>query len=100
MEMAGKVVVVTGGAGGIGRALAVRMAQEGAKGVAVADLDAAGAERVAGEVGGLGIGADGAGDAQGARAIARGGQTHGPGDAFCAHAGGAAGAAAPPPPPA
>ena len=47
----GKVVLVTGGAGGIGAALCRRFAAEGCK-LAVFDLDAAGAERVAREVGG------------------------------------------------
>ncbi len=47
---AGRVYVVTGGATGIGRACARRMAQEGAQ-VMIADIDPAG-EAVAGEVGG------------------------------------------------
>jgi NAD(P)-dependent dehydrogenase (short-subunit alcohol dehydrogenase family) len=51
MELDGKVVVVTGGASGIGRALAVRVAGEGARGVVVADLDGEGAERVAAQIG-------------------------------------------------
>jgi NAD(P)-dependent dehydrogenase (short-subunit alcohol dehydrogenase family) len=50
MELPGSVVVVTGGAGGIGRALASRFAREGARGVVVADLDQAGARRVAEEL--------------------------------------------------
>jgi NAD(P)-dependent dehydrogenase (short-subunit alcohol dehydrogenase family) len=40
-------VVITGGAGGIGRALAQRVAAEGARGVVVADIDAAAADAVA-----------------------------------------------------
>ena len=51
MQLAEKVAVVTGGAAGIGRALALRFAAEGARGVVVADLDQAGAEAVAAEIG-------------------------------------------------
>jgi NAD(P)-dependent dehydrogenase (short-subunit alcohol dehydrogenase family) len=50
-RLGGKVAVVTGGASGIGRATAVRLAGEGAT-VVVADIDVAGARKVADEVGG------------------------------------------------
>jgi NAD(P)-dependent dehydrogenase (short-subunit alcohol dehydrogenase family) len=50
-RLGGKVAVVTGGASGIGRAAARRLAEEGAT-VVVADIDAAGARKVADEVGG------------------------------------------------
>ena len=50
MKVQGKVVVVTGGASGIGRALAARFVQEGARHVAIADLDDAKAKRVAAEI--------------------------------------------------
>lgn len=53
-RLEGKVVLVTGGAGGIGSACARRYAAEGAK-VVVADVNAAGADAVAAEVGGLGV---------------------------------------------
>ncbi|MET8142805.1 SDR family NAD(P)-dependent oxidoreductase [Sphaerisporangium sp. NPDC005288] len=47
----GKVALVTGGAGGIGAAVARRLAEGGAR-VVVADIDDAGAAEVAGEIGG------------------------------------------------
>ena len=49
-ELAGKVAVVTGGAGGIGRATAELLAAEGAR-VVVADLDAEGGRGVAAGLG-------------------------------------------------
>lgn len=54
MEIRNKVAVVTGAASGIGRAVAMRFAQDGARGVVVADLDLAGAQAVAGEIGEVG----------------------------------------------
>ncbi len=49
MRYAGRSVLITGGARGIGRATALRLAQEGAA-VAVLDRDAAAAEEVAAEI--------------------------------------------------
>ena len=54
MEAAGKLIVVTGGASGIGRAMCERFAAEGARLVVVADLDGAGAAEVAAGIGGVG----------------------------------------------
>ncbi|HMD34819.1 MAG TPA: SDR family oxidoreductase [Vicinamibacterales bacterium] len=58
MILQSKVVVVTGGANGIGRALCRRFAAEGAKAIVVADLDGDGARQVAADVGGLAIATD------------------------------------------
>ncbi len=51
-RLQGRVAVITGAAGGIGRATAVRFASEGAR-VVLADLDAGVGEAAAAEVGGL-----------------------------------------------
>jgi len=51
MRLEGRKALVTGGAGGIGAAIAARLAAEGAE-VWVGDIDTEGAERVAGEVNG------------------------------------------------
>jgi NAD(P)-dependent dehydrogenase (short-subunit alcohol dehydrogenase family) len=50
-RLVGKRAIVTGAGSGIGRAIALRLSQEGAR-VALADLDERGAEAVAGEAAG------------------------------------------------
>jgi NAD(P)-dependent dehydrogenase (short-subunit alcohol dehydrogenase family) len=62
MPVQGQRVVVTGAGHGIGRALAARLAAEGAR-VVVNDLDAAAATRVADEIGGHAIAGDAASEA-------------------------------------
>src|SRR4051812_41781395 len=87
MELTGKSVVVTGGAQGIGRALAERFAAAGARGVVVADLDAAWAERVAERIGGIGVGCD-VGDPGAVAALVRTAEdAYGSIDVFCSNAG-------------
>ena len=51
MEIKDKVIVITGGASGIGRAMARRFATEGAKQLVLADLNAEGVHAVADEIG-------------------------------------------------
>src|SRR4051812_9338717 len=89
MELSGKVVAVTGGASGIGRALAQRFAREGAKGVAVADLNADGARAVAESIGtaGVGIRCGVAAEDEVRALIAATEEAFGPIDLFCANAG-------------
>jgi len=53
MKFEGKVALVTGAARGIGKAIALTLAREGAK-VVVTDVDLEGAQRVAQEIQGLG----------------------------------------------
>jgi NAD(P)-dependent dehydrogenase (short-subunit alcohol dehydrogenase family) len=87
MELAGKHIVVTGGAGGIGRALVRRFAAEEAGALVVADRDLAGAQAIADEVGGLAVELD-AGEEDSVRAlIATASEAHGPVDIFISNAG-------------
>ncbi len=54
MKLQGKTALVAGGGGGIGRAVALALAQEGAK-IAVADIVKTNAEKVSDEVQALGV---------------------------------------------
>src|SRR5688572_3718327 len=87
MKIGGKVVVVTGAASGIGRALAVRFAKEGARGVVCADLNEADARSVAASVGGIGqrcdVGQEGDMNALVVTAL----EKYGAVDIFCSNAG-------------
>jgi NAD(P)-dependent dehydrogenase (short-subunit alcohol dehydrogenase family) len=89
MEIEDRVAVVTGGASGIGRAMARRFAAGGARGIVVADLNGPGAEAVAEELGerALGVGCDVTQDEQVGALIARAEEAFGPIDLFCANAG-------------
>ena len=94
MDVTNKVVVVTGGASGIGRALCVRFAQAGARGVVVADLDAAQASAVAdglrdaaGQAIGLGLSVDVSVEAQVQDMVAVATARFGQVDVLCSNAG-------------
>lgn len=87
MQIERKVVVVTGAANGIGRALARRFARDGAEAVVVADLDSAGALETAKEFGGVGIQADVGQVADVQRLIREVLERFGKIDLFCSNAG-------------
>lgn len=86
MEIKNTVVLVTGGAHGIGRALCNAFHIEGAR-IAVADLDRAGAEKVAAKVGGLALGVDVSKEQQIVSAIEATEQALGAIDIFVSNAG-------------
>jgi NAD(P)-dependent dehydrogenase (short-subunit alcohol dehydrogenase family) len=87
MELAGRHVVVTGAASGIGRALALRFADEGARAVVVSDLDEAGAQAVAEQVSGVAVRTDVGREEEIRALIARAEAANGPIDLFFSNAG-------------
>lgn len=87
MQIGGKVVVVTGGANGIGRALCRRFAAERARAVIVADIEEAGAEAVAKEIGGHALRTDVRREADVAALVKRAIDEFGQVDLLCSNAG-------------
>ncbi|MEM9564652.1 MAG: SDR family oxidoreductase [Actinomycetota bacterium] len=94
MELRDRVAVITGGSGGIGRALARAFLDEGARAVVLADLDAGAVEAAAGEinaaVGGdrcAGLVCDVTDESQVAELVEATLEAHGPIDLFCSNAG-------------
>ncbi len=87
MRLEDKVAVVTGGAHGIGRALARRFKAEGARMVVVVDQDVEGANAVASEIGGVAMGADVAVEGDIARVTDETEREFGQIDLFCSNAG-------------
>lgn len=87
MELEDKIAVVTGGAGGIGKALCRRFADEGAKTVVVVDRNAAGAAEVAADVGGVAMSADVTRERDVRHVVEWTERGHGPIDLFCSNAG-------------
>jgi NAD(P)-dependent dehydrogenase (short-subunit alcohol dehydrogenase family) len=87
MDVADGVVVVTGGARGIGRALARRLAAAKAKVVVVADIDEGGANAVAGEIRGMAVRCDVSNESDVEQLVARVHAQHGRIDLYCSNAG-------------
>ena len=87
MEVADRVVVVTGGARGIGRALARGFASAGAEIVVVADIDPDAAWLVAREIGGMAIRCDVSRESDVAELINKVETAKGRIDLFCSNAG-------------
>jgi len=87
MQIQDKIIVVTGGASGIGRALCRRFAREGARGIVVADLNSDAAQHVADEIGGLAIAVDVAVESQVQLLVQKTLDALGPIDLFCSNAG-------------
>lgn len=87
MEPSNKVVVVTGAASGIGEAIARAATTAGASHVVVADLDAAGTERVADDIGGTAATLDVSDEAAVKRLVHATEDAHGPIGLFVSNAG-------------
>ena len=87
MEVAGKVVVVTGGGNGIGKGLCERFHAEGAAAIVVVDLEQDAAEAVATAVGGDAYAVDVRSEEQIAAMVAEVESKHGRIDLFCSNAG-------------
>lgn len=87
MDIANRIVVVTGAASGIGRALAIAFAGAGARLVVAADLDADGARETAAQTGGIAIPTDVSREDDIRALVETVEEEHGPIDIFCSNAG-------------
>ena len=87
MQIQNKVVVVTGGANGIGRALCRAFAAAGARAVVVADLDEQGAKRVADEIKGTAVATNVGKESDVQRLVEQTTRQFGQIDIFCSNAG-------------
>ena len=87
MQIKNRIVVVTGAASGIGRALARRFATEGAKLVVCSDINGEGAAATAKEIGGIAFTTNVGKEADIKHLIETVETEHGPIDLFCSNAG-------------
>ncbi|MGH8790918.1 MAG: SDR family oxidoreductase [Cupriavidus necator] len=87
MKIKDRVVVVTGGASGIGLALCERFAQEGARGVVVSDINGDGARAVAERIGGLAVQTNVGVESDVQALVTKAAERFGQVDVFCSNAG-------------
>lgn len=87
MKLTDKVIVVTGGAAGIGRAMLRRFAVEKPRALVVADRDLAAAEATAREIGATAVACDVAREADIIALVEHAARAHGAIDLFCSNAG-------------
>ena len=87
MELQNKIVVITGAAGGIGKAMAARFQKEGTREIVVVDINQPGVEATAKELGCVAMTADVSQEADIIRVIEDTEQQIGPIDLFCSNAG-------------
>jgi len=87
MELKDKIIVITGAASGIGKAMAIRFAAEGAKKVVCVDLNKEGAQAVADEIDGVAFGVNVGVEQEIADMIDAVENDIGPIDLFCSNAG-------------
>ena len=87
MELRNKIIVITGGSGGIGKAMARAFLREGAKAVMLADLNEGLVKQAAAEIGCDGMACDVTNETQIAALVETTETKHGPVDVFCSNAG-------------
>lgn len=87
MDVRGKIVVVTGAAQGIGRAMCERFHAGGAAKIVAADLNAEGAGEVAKQLGGVAFACDVSQADEVAKMVDKVQAEHGPIDLYCSNAG-------------
>ena len=87
MKIRDKIIVVTGAASGIGKALCERFKAEGARAIVAVDLNEAGARETAQALGAIAMVADVSSEADVQRVIERTESEIGPIDLFCSNAG-------------
>lgn len=87
MQVDNKIIIVTGGASGIGRELCRRFAREGAKAITVVDINKKGAKAVADEINGLAVTCDVRKEEEIINVVKQTEEQSGPIDMFCSNAG-------------